>query len=271
MGEVVGEIDDFRVVAVRAVEGIGADFAVQDGLVERLPGGRGVNVRRDGAPQLEGAVGQVLLHDAACNVGVVHVAHIDERHRLVGGAVFHIHVDVKACRSSGKPHRGAGEVVVAKALHVLVFANQPDGVRRDFQPGAVHLRAGKLAMQRVRVFRRGATARKQSGMEGETAVGIDDFPRRLRPREHVFHAQRVAVESRIPEDLPHEGQDFQMAARVGDGQTFDAARVTARGDGKGVGLQQGLRFCGEKRFVQGQFVHDALLYLFNSQRRALMK
>jgi len=161
--------------------------------------------------------------------------------------------------------------VVAKALHVLVFANQPDGVRRDFQPGVVHLRAGKLAMQRVRVFRRGAAAREQSGMEGETAVGIDDFPRRLRSREHVFHAQRMAVKSRIPEDLPHEGQDFQMAARVGDGQAFDAARVTARGDGESIGLQQGLRFCGEKRFVQGQFVHDALLYLFNSQRRALMK
>ena len=160
---------------------------------------------------------------------------------------------------------------MAKALHVLVFANQPDGVRRDFQPGAIHLRAGKLAMQRVRVFRRGATTGEQAGMEGETAVGIDDFPRRLRPREHVFHAQRVAVESRIPEDLPHEGQDFQMTARVGDGQTFDAARITARGDGEGIRLQQGLRFCGEKRFVQGQFVHGALLYLFNSQRRALMK
>ena len=230
-----------------------------------------MNVRRDGAPQLEGAVGQVLLHDAACNVGVVHVAHIDERHRLVGGAVFHLHVDVETCRSGGKPHGGAGEVVVAKALHVLVFANQPDGVRRDFQPGAVHLRAGKLAMQRVRVFRSGATTGEQSGMEGETAVGTDDFCCRLWPRKHVFHAQRVAVEGGVPKDLPHEGQDFQMAARVGDGQTFDAARVTARGDGKGVGLQQGLRFCGEKRFVQGQFVHGALLYLFNSQRRALMK
>ena len=132
--------------------------------------------------------------------------------------------------------------MVAEAAHVFVFADDADAVFIDFQPCFVHRRARKFAVQRVRVFRRGAAAGQQPGMEGEAAVGIDDFAAALRFLEHVVHPQAFAVKHCIPDDLPHQRQNFHKAPRIGDFQSGDVLRIRKGGYGKLVGLQHNLRY-----------------------------
>ena len=118
---------------------------------------------------------------------------------------------------------------------------RPLPVLADLQIGRVHRGAGHLAMQRMVILRTGATVAQQTGVIGETAIGLDDHLRGARLGKSAVHRQAHAVEHRVPEHLAHVRQHLDPAARGVHADHLDAKRGAPAGDGEPVGLGEHAR------------------------------
>ena len=184
-------------------------------------------MRRYRLTQRQRLIRHILAEARPGDIGIVHVAHVLQRHRH-GGQIGHRHLYIKQRARFAHHHRRLSQIVMTESHHIFVASAEAQRVALQLQPGFIHRGAGHFTVQRMCILRRRTAVRQQAGVEGKAAVGCHHLRRRFRLPEHVTHGQVVAVKAGLPDHLPKPGQDHQITTAVFDFQPLHAAGVTKR-------------------------------------------
>ena len=148
------------------------------------------------------------LHDTrAFRESEIDVAHVHEVHRR-RREVLDLHDDLTLRALSAKDDTRRGAVVRAEAHRIVAGASHrhPRAARVGSagNPGFVHIRAGRLAMESMGVAGAGNAVAQKPGVIGKTPVRLDDDLGRARRRKHALHREFDAIERRAPNHLTHK-------------------------------------------------------------------
>ncbi len=195
-------------IVIRVARHMGRDFGANDGVLWGETGG---------------------LDDlCAITEREIDVAHIHQVHCRTR-QVFDIHLNIEKRRIRAQNHTGP-RYVMRPETHDI-FAGTTDChkgtlvIMAKFNGGTIHFGTGHFTMQRMSIGRAWAAIGQQPGMERKTAIGFDNDVGRSRHAEHVFHGQIHTIKHRIPDHLPHEGQNHQIAAFIFQPDCFDAGFI----------------------------------------------
>ena len=148
--------------------------------------------------------------------------------------ILHIEGYAQQCRSGFHGDTGRGQIIRAEGNDVAIAAGNRDPLRLfvNFNPCLLERRIGKLAMQRMAVFRPGRAEAGQATMDHEGAIGFKIDLRVDRLIEHRLHRQVAAVETGAPDLLSLEGQNNDLAAGISDPHCGNAGCISEGRDGE---------------------------------------